>query len=205
MKYETLYVSRPVDNYFSIYQIGQKLGLPALVVDPHVTICYSRHPVKKTLPLKNKIVLTNENIKSLTKFNDCVVLLTTQEDVENRFYTFLKLGAKSDYPSYNMHITLFKDEDNKITPEKLEQLNKKLKDYLNKNEIKITLGYEVFAKLDDDYQTEQVKVKKIENDIKNILSEVSTKSAFRDAASKKQKIKFNSIYNMIKTKVQKEN
>jgi|ERR1019366_1958865 hypothetical protein len=107
---KTLYVSRPLLNIDDISQWANEQGFGSIVDDIHVTIAFSKEPIKWPKPKTNTLIneTKNRTIKQLEK--GAIVLCFPSKILQKRWQHFMDLGATWGFPSYMSHISLtYKD------------------------------------------------------------------------------------------------
>jgi hypothetical protein len=81
-------------------------GLP-LVMDPHVTVAYTRKPIMASrVPKTSAGMVVPPGGRSIERFGDSIVLCLDCDELQARHADYVKAGASWDYPSYRPHITL---------------------------------------------------------------------------------------------------
>lgn len=109
-----LYVRRDVVNRAEISKWARSQGLTP-VDDMHVTIVYSKDPVdwmKMGESWQAKLELPPGGPRVMELFGpdaDTLVLSISSSELKYRHERMIELGASSDYPEYQPHITIMKD------------------------------------------------------------------------------------------------
>jgi hypothetical protein len=105
---QTLYVSRPLINFIEVRQHFIEQGFNTTINDMHVTICYSKQPVKwnEFEEQTNDIKILNESGRKMEKFGEAYVMTFKSYELEKRHKVFINKGASSDFPEYRSHITV---------------------------------------------------------------------------------------------------
>jgi len=84
-------------------------GIP-LVMDPHVTVAYTRKPIKaSSVPKMSGGMIVHPGGRSIERFGEAIVLCLDCPQLHARHADYVKAGASWDYPSYRPHITLAYD------------------------------------------------------------------------------------------------
>jgi len=85
-------------------------GIP-LVMDPHVTVAYSKAPVMKSkVPPTSAGLIVPPGQRTVERFGDAIVLCLDCPELQKRHAEYLGAGASWDHPSYRPHITLAYDD-----------------------------------------------------------------------------------------------
>jgi phage-related protein (TIGR01555 family) len=137
----TLYVRRDVVNKADIQRWAVSQGFTDVIPDLHVTIIYSREPVdwfKVGTSWEDKIEIARGGPRQMEKFGEYAVLLIPPVGgLRWRHQEMIDLGASTDYPEYQPHISIQKGGNfdlSKMTP----------------YQGKIVLGPEIFEEVKDD-------------------------------------------------------
>jgi 8-oxo-dGTP pyrophosphatase MutT (NUDIX family) len=106
---QTLYVMRPLLDPDKLVAWAQRAGFRDLLPakEMHVTVAYSRSPVKWPKPAEKTVKIT-EGVRYVEKLGDkgAVVLRFDSVELSDRWREFGTLGATWDWDGYRPHVTL---------------------------------------------------------------------------------------------------
>jgi 2'-5' RNA ligase len=134
--YSALIVDKKTEN-----KINSLLPQPKDFDDEyHVTICYSKKPVKiskelidkKDFPFEGQGKVINWTIFESEKYGKSFVLILDCPCCKEKFNKFIKMGASFDYEKYIPHLTLYYDLPKNINPEDLFKKFKDINIYFDK-------------------------------------------------------------------------
>lgn len=104
-----LYVRRDVINAAEVRRWAESQGFTDIVPDLHVTVLYSRTPVdwfKAPTSWEEEIRLPAGGPRAMETFGEAKVLLISSNFLHWRHEELLGIGASTDYPEYQPHVTI---------------------------------------------------------------------------------------------------
>lgn len=144
---DTLYVCRKLGNPNDLIEWAKTQNISSITPPEkmHVTVCYSKKPIKWPNPRKNVLVLEDiqTSIDWFGENNDIMVLKFESKWLKDRWSEFQDLGATWDWGDYESHITI---------SYKMEK-----RDDIIPYRGKLWFGNEKFAKIDDDYKEKVIQ------------------------------------------------
>jgi hypothetical protein len=109
----TLYVSRKLLNGNDLHDWAKEQGIPQILNedDLHVTIMYCKKRIEWDNGVldKRKLTIIHGHREMDIFGEDALVLKFASRKLQARFKEFQDIGAESDYPKYQPHITISYD------------------------------------------------------------------------------------------------
>jgi hypothetical protein len=106
----TLYVHRKLLNAADMRNWAAKQGFKSTLPpsDMHVTVCFSRDPVRRDGPKVAPVTITGGR-RAMDKFGDAIVLKFSSDSLGRRHQQFRDAGASWDHDDYQPHVTISYD------------------------------------------------------------------------------------------------
>jgi hypothetical protein len=161
----SLYVYRPLIDTDALMEWAKAQGFASMLPpdDLHVTICYSKVPVRWTDVQQDPLSLTaaaGSYGRRIRRFGDAIVLLFDSPELQKRWTEFQAIGASWDHEGYNPHVTISYDPDFDIS--KIEPFDGPL-----------VFGGEVFQQIKDNWadDIEEVELRKAADSLADRLND----------------------------------